>query len=336
MNELSPLLEIKNLKVNFYLTEGMVEAVRGVDLKIYRNKTLGIVGESGCGKSVMSQAILRIVPEPGKISEGELLFSRNGGELVDLVKLKQKGKEIRNIRGKEISIIFQEPMTALSPLYTIGNQIIEAVNVHQGVNKKEALKLAKEMLSKVGIPRSDLRINQYPFELSGGLRQRAVIAMALICHPKLLIADEPTTALDVTIQAQILKLFKDLQTEFKMSVIFITHDIAVISEIADEVAVMYLGRIVEQGATREILSNPLHPYTKGLLQCVHKFGSKSSDRLIPIKGTLPGPFDKLVGCPFYPRCPIGDQSRCLESVPHLQKISNEHKIACFLVNNKIQ
>jgi oligopeptide/dipeptide ABC transporter ATP-binding protein len=224
-------------------------------------------------------------------------------------------------------------MTALSPLYTIGNQIEEAIKVHRNLNKKETHKLAIDILSKVGIPHPELRINQYPFELSGGLRQRAVIAMALICRPKLLIADEPTTALDVTIQAQILKLFKDLQTEFKMSVIFITHDIAVISEIADEVVVMYLGRIVEQAATCEIFANPLHPYTVGLLQCVHKFGSVSGSRLIPIKGTLPGPFDKLNGCPFYPRCPKGDQSRCLDTVPILRTSTSEHKVACFLADN---
>ena len=289
MQDSSRLLEIRNLKVNFFLDEGTVEAVRGINLEIHRNRTVGLVGESGCGKSVLSQAILRIVPDPGKIVDGQILFWRNGNEPVDLARLDQKGREIRSIRGKEIAIIFQEPMTALSPLYTIGNQITEAIVLHQGVAKKEARKLAVEMLSKVGIPNPHVRIDQYPFELSGGLRQRAVIAMALVCNPTLLIADEPTTALDVTIQAQILKLFQDLQKEFDMSVLFITHDLSVISEIADEVVVMYLGRCVEMGATKEIFASPLHPYTQGLLQSVHKLGRGSDERLVPIKGTMPDP-----------------------------------------------
>ncbi len=323
------MLEIKNLKVSFFLDEGTVEALRGVDLKIYPNKTVGIVGESGCGKSVLSQAILRIVPDPGKIIEGELLFSRDGGETMDLATLDQGGHRIREIRGKDISIIFQEPMTALSPLYTIGNQITEAIILHLKLDKAKARRLAIEILSKVGIPRPETSINQYPFELSGGLRQRAVIAMALVCHPLLLIADEPTTALDVTIQAQILKLFKELQNEYKISILFISHDLAVISEIADEVAVMYLGRIVEQGTTQAIFSHPLHPYTQGLLQCVHKIGRESGKRLVPIKGALPDPFEKLQGCPFYPRCPNANQDICLESVPQLEDFSEGHKAACF-------
>jgi oligopeptide/dipeptide ABC transporter ATP-binding protein len=334
MQDSSRLLEIRDLKVNFFLDEGTVEAVRGISLEIHRNRTLGLVGESGCGKSVLSQAILRIVPDPGKIVEGQILFWRNGNEPVDLVRLDQKGREIRSIRGKEIAIIFQEPMTALSPLYTIGNQITEAIVLHQGVAKKEARQLAIEMLSRVGVPNPDVRIDQYPFELSGGLRQRAVIAMALVCHPKLLMADEPTTALDVTIQAQILRLFQDLQAEFDMSVLFITHDLSVISEIADEVVVMYLGRSVEQGPTEEIFAFPRHPYTQGLLRSVHRLGRGTGERLVPIKGTIPDPFEKVAGCPFYPRCPIGDAKKCLDAVPALAPISDEHKVACFLAGQQ--
>ena len=334
MRDSSRLLEIRDLKVSFFLDEGTVEAVRGISLEIHRNRTLGLVGESGCGKSVLSQAILRIIPDPGKIVEGQILFWRNGSEPVDLARLDQRGREIRSIRGKEIAIIFQEPMTALSPLYTIGNQITEAIVLHQGVAKKEARRLVIEMLSKVGIPNPHVRIDQYPFELSGGLRQRAVIAMALVCSPALLIADEPTTALDVTIQAQILKLFQDLQKEFDMSVLFITHDLSVISEIADDVAVMYLGRCVEKGATKEIFASPLHPYTQGLLKSVHKLGRGRDERLVPIKGTMPDPFEKFEGCPFYPRCPIGDAKKCLEAAPSLETVSDQHAVACYIVRQQ--
>ncbi len=325
------LIDIQDLKVHFFLDEGTVEAVRGVSLKMYPNRTLGLVGESGCGKSVLSQAILRIVPDPGKIVGGKILFRQDSEAPVDLVRLDLKGKEIRRIRGKEIAIIFQEPMTALSPLYTIGNQISEAIVLHQGATKKEARRLALAMLSKVGIPNPGVRIDQYPFELSGGLRQRAVIAMALVCHPKLLIADEPTTAVDVTIQAQILRLFRELQKEFEMAILFITHDLSVVSEVADEVAVMYLGRCVEEAPTKEIFASPLHPYTQGLLQSVHKLGTSRGGRLVPIRGTMPDPFEKVVGCPFYPRCPIGEAGMCLDEVPPLKAVSDRHTVACSRV-----
>ena len=329
MDNNSPLIEIKNLKVNFFLDEGTVEALRGINLNIPRHHTLGIVGESGCGKSVLSQAILRIIPNPGQIIEGEILYHRSNGDLIDLVGLNNRSKEIRSIRGSEISIIFQEPMTALSPLYTIGNQIMEAIRLHQNVNKKEARQLTIDMLAKVGIPRPDYRIDQYPFELSGGLRQRAIIAMALSCQPNLLIADEPTTALDVTIQAQILKLFLELREEFKMSVLFITHDLAVISEIADEVAIIYLGLIVEQAPTDVMFTSPLHPYTQGLLRSVPKMGIASKEPLIPIKGTIPDPFEKFHGCSFFPRCPVGNPKKCKENEPPLLEVASGHKVACF-------
>jgi peptide/nickel transport system ATP-binding protein len=334
MKNASLLVEIKNLKVNFFLDEGTVEALRGVNLKIYNNRTLGIVGESGCGKSVLAQAILRIIPYPGEITEGQILYYRDNDFSKDLVQMNKRGKEIRSIRGSEISLIFQEPMTALSPLYTTGNQIIETIRLHQKVDKKEARKLAIDILDKVGVPRPDIHIDQYPFELSGGLRQRAVIAMALSCHPNLLIADEPTTALDVTIQAQILKLFKKIQEEFKMSVMFITHDLAVISEIAEEVVVMYLGQIVEKASTETMFNNPLHPYTRGLLRSVPKLDPNIEKKLIPIKGTIPDPFDKITGCPFYSRCPLADPNICKDNNPELTQRSPDHQVACFKWDKK--
>jgi peptide/nickel transport system ATP-binding protein len=327
------LLEIKNLVVNFYLDEGTVNAVNGIDLDIYRNRTLGIVGESGCGKSVLAQAILRIIPVPGKIDIGKINYHRSDEESIDLVNLDNTGQKIRNIRGREISMIFQEPMTAFSLLYTIGNQIIEAITLHQKVGKKEAKKIAIDILAKVGIPRPDLRIDQYPFELSGGLRQRAMIAMALACNPHLLIADEPTTALDVTVQSQILKLFQDLKNEFSMALIFISHDLGVISEIADEVVVMYLGQIVEQASVQEIFSNPIHPYTKGLLQSIPSFESESENRLVPIKGTVPDPFKKIEGCPFADRCPEADLKKCKSYNPQLKNIQPGHKVACLITDH---
>jgi peptide/nickel transport system ATP-binding protein len=331
MDQSKPLIEIKNLKVNFVLDEGTVEAIKGVDLEIPSNRTLGIVGESGCGKSVLSQALLRIIPSPGEIVEGEILYHQQNGKPIDLVKLDEKGKQIRSIRGKEIAMIFQEPMTAFSPLYTIGNQVMETIILHQKVDKTKARERAIEMLKKVGVPRPDLRIDQYPFELSGGLRQRAMIAMALSCNPALLVADEPTTALDVTVQAQILRLMKDIQDEFKMAMVFISHDLAVISEVADEVAVMYLGRVVERASAAEIFSHPKHPYTHGLLKSIPTVESGVKDRLVPIAGTVPDPFQKISGCPFFDRCPDAKTDICQQSEPALDQISDHHEVACHLL-----
>jgi peptide/nickel transport system ATP-binding protein len=331
MDQSKPLIEIKNLKVNFFLDEGTVEAIKGVNLEIPSNRTLGIVGESGCGKSVLSQALLRIIPSPGEIVEGEILYHQQNGKPIDLVKLDEKGKKIRSIRGSELAMIFQEPMTAFSPLYTIGNQVMEAIILHQKVDKPKARQRAVDMLTKVGVPRPDLRIDQYPFELSGGLRQRAMIAMALSCNPALLVADEPTTALDVTVQAQILKLMKDIQDEFKMAMVFISHDLAVISEVADEVAVMYLGRVVERASAAEIFSHPKHPYTHGLLNSIPTVESDVTERLIPIAGTVPDPFQQISGCPFFDRCPDAKPDVCEQSEPALNKISDHHEVACHLL-----
>ncbi|UCH11809.1 MAG: ABC transporter ATP-binding protein [Fidelibacterota bacterium] len=322
------LLEIKNLDVNFYLDEGTVEAVQDVSLDIYQDYALGIVGESGCGKSVLSQAIMRIVPRPGEITGGELVYHGHNSHPVDIAKLDGTGKAIRAIRGNEIALILQEPMAALSPLYTVGNQIRDALFQHTSMSRNEARDYIIELLDQVGIPQPETRIDQYPFELSGGLRQRVVIAMAIACKPKLLIADEPTTALDVTIQAQILKLFQELKDSLEISIIFISHDLAVISEIADEVAVMYNGRVVEKGPASKVFAEPLHPYTVGLLKSVPKLGVKSRERLTVIEGSVPDPFMKYKGCAFHPRCSIREEV-CTVQCPTLKTLEQEREVACF-------
>jgi len=324
-----PLLQVKNLKVYFYLEEGILKAVDDVSFDIGRKKVLGIVGESGCGKSVTVQAILRIVPHPGRTVGGEILLHQNGN-LVDLAKLDPFGRDIRAIRGKEITMIFQEPMTSLSPIHTIGNQIMEAVLLHRDMNQNEARELTLEMLYKVGISNPHQRIDEYSYQLSGGLRQRAMIAMALSCNPSLLIADEPTTALDVTVQAQILELMKELQKEFGMSIIYITHNLGVIAEICDEVLVMYLGKVVEYANADEIFHNPLHPYTIGLLKSIPKVGKKARTRLEAIKGTVPLPLDLPRGCRFYQRCREAKKGICNVGNPSLIEVTKGHRVSCFL------
>ncbi|MFN3705843.1 MAG: ABC transporter ATP-binding protein [Thermoflexales bacterium] len=324
-------LEFKDLRVHFFTDEGVVKAVDGVDLAIPRGKTTCIVGESGCGKSVMSLTALRIVQKPGRIVSGQILWRSKSGDVIDLAKLNPKGREIRRIRGAEIAMIFQEPMTSLSPLYTIGNQIGEAIRLHQGVSKQEARARTIEMLRKVRIPRPERLVDEYPFRLSGGMRQRAMIAMALSCNPSLLIADEPTTALDVTTQAQILDLMLDLQREYNMSILFITHDLGVVAEIADYVAVMYLGRIVENGDVDTIFNNPKHPYTQALLSSVPKI-SVTRQPLEPIQGMVPSPFRRPSGCTFHPRCsramPI-----CQTVEPSMIEISPAHRVRCLLYDD---
>jgi len=329
------LLKVDNLKAHFYLDEGVLKAVDGVSFEIEREKVLGLVGESGCGKSVTAQSILRIVPAPGKI-EGKILLQRKNGNAkkgpLDLVRLDSRGKEIRSIRGKEIAMIFQEPMTSFSPLHTIGNQIIEAILLHQNVNKEEARNLAIDMLDKVGIANPQQRVDEYPHQLSGGMRQRGMIAMALSCNPSILIADEPTTALDVTVQAQILELMKSLQAQFGMSIIYITHNLGVIAEISDKVAVMYLGRIVESTDVDDLFYNPLHPYTQALLKSIPRVGKKSRARLESIEGTVPLPLDLPVGCGFYARCPRAKEGICNKDMPPLVEAKKKHRVRCFLYN----
>ena len=301
------LLEVRNLHAHFLLHEGIVNAVNGVSFSIKRGQTLGIIGESGSGKSVTAQSILRLLPNVGRIVDGEiLLHSRTqdgvSREIVDLVQLSADWPEIRSIRWQEIAMIFQEPMTSLSPVHTIADQITEAMLLHyRDMSKSEARERAIHLMTRVGIPHADKLIDSYPFQFSGGMRQRAMIAMALSCKPQLLIADEPTTALDVTIEAQILALIKQLQQEFDMAVMFITHDLAVIGEMADEVMVMYLGEVMEHASVDAIFDQPLHPYTRALWRSIPTVDGEIS-RLTPILGTLPNPFDVQTGCPFYSRC----------------------------------
>ena len=328
------ILEINNLKVSFHLKEGILKAIDGVDLSIRKNSTLGLIGESGCGKSMTARSILQILPGAGQIVQGEILFQKKNGSSVDIAGVPTVSKEIRKIRGDEISMIFQDPMTSFSPVHTIGNQIIEAVMLHSAKNKKEARETAIDVLKKVGMPNTEKRIDFYPHQLSGGLRQRAMIAMALSCNPSLLIADEPTTALDVTIQAQILELMKRLQKESGMAVLYITHNLGVIAEIADEVAVMYLGMIVEQSSVKDIFRKPLHPYTDQLMKAIPKIGIKSKEKLAAIDGVVPMPINLPVQCGFYPRCTKAIEGRCSNAVPALKEIEEGHFVRCFLYHDE--
>ena len=327
-----PLIEIKGLKTYFHTEGGVVRAVDGVDFTIEPETTLGIVGESGCGKSVTALSILRLIPTPpGQIVAGEILFHQNG-EIWDLAKLNPKGSQMRSIRGNEIAMIFQEPMTSLNPVYTIGKQIMESIIQHQNLNKRAARKKAIEMLQAVGIPLPEQRVDEYPHQLSGGMRQRAMIAMALSCNPALLIADEPTTALDVTIQAQVLELMNNLRRDFNAAILFITHDLGVIAGMADDVAVMYLGKIVEIGTVWDIFNHPKHPYTQGLMKSLPSLSTQTKKRLIPIEGVVPDLLDVPPGCGFGPRCPEAKEI-CLKESPALKEVTPGHRVACCLNNN---
>lgn len=310
-----PVLKIEELQTFFYTEEGEIRAVDGVNLNLERGKVLAVVGESGCGKSVTAYSILRLIRKPGRIVGGRILFYPKGSETpVDIGRLNEKSRELYRIRGGRISMIFQEPMSALSPVHTIGNQICEAILLHQEVTEAQAREKAIEMLRKVGIPAAERRIDLYPHELSGGMRQRVVIAMALVCNPEVLIADEPTTALDVTIQAQILRLIEELRNERGTSVVFITHDLGVVAQIADEVAVMYLGRVIENAPVREALKRPLHPYTAALLKSLPGIAG-DCERLPAIRGSVPSLTAIPQGCPFHPRCEFAQKDRCNVGVP---------------------
>jgi peptide/nickel transport system ATP-binding protein len=328
--ERSTLLSVRNLHTSFFQDEGTTKAVDGASFDVREGRTLGIVGESGCGKSVTAQSILRIVDAPGRIVEGEILLTREDGTQTDLVKLAPNGREIRAIRGGEIGLVFQEPMTSFSPVHTVGAQIIEAVMLHGDVDAKEARRRGIEALRKVGVPKPERRIDEYSFELSGGLRQRAMIAVALSCDPRLLIADEPTTALDVTTQAQILDLLRHIQRERAMAIMLITHNLGVVAEMADDVVVMYLGRVVEQGNVDDIFHDPKHPYTKALLQSIPSIESEPRVRLPTITGSIPHPFNRPAGCPFHPRCASFMAGRCDASAPTLQSLGEGRKVSCFL------
>ncbi len=326
-----PLLEIKDLKTYFFLEKGVVRAVDGVNLTLRRKTTLGIVGESGCGKSITAMSIMRLIQSPpGKIVTGEiLLHSEVSKDVIDLTKLDPHASTMRRIRGGEIAMVFQEPMTSLNPLYTVGSQIAEAIQLHQGLNKKDALDRALDMLTKVQISIPHQRLHEYPHQLSGGMRQRVMIAMALSCNPSILIADEPTTALDVTVQAQILSLMRDLQENVDSSIIMITHNLGVVSQMAHYVAVMYLGKVVEYGTTQDIFHRSLHPYTVGLLNSVPVLGRKGNKVLVPIEGIVPSPMNIPPGCPFATRCPKVMQ-KCREDSPKLELIEPGHFVSCWL------
>ncbi len=322
------VLQVKDLKINIKTDDGILTPVRGVNFEIGKGETLGLVGESGCGKSLTSKAILGINAKNCK-AEGEILFDAENLGMTDLLKLKPRGEEIRSIRGKQISMIFQEPMVAFSPMYTIGNQINEATLLHITRDKKKAKEISLGVMKKVGIANAEKRYDQYPHEFSGGMLQRALIAMALVCNPKLLIADEPTTALDVTIQAQILELMKELQKDFGMSILFITHDLGTVARMCDRVAVMYLGKIVETAPAVEIFKNPQHPYTRGLIGSVHKIGTKGQDRLFSIEGTVPVAMNLPKRCGFYDRCDKRIEGVCDVQEPELVDSGDNHRVACF-------
>jgi dipeptide transport system ATP-binding protein len=322
------VLEVKDLHVSFKTYGGEVKAVRGVTFDLHKGETLAIVGESGCGKSVTSQSIMRLIPEPpGKFDGGSIIYKDN-----DLTKLKES--EMRKIRGSDISMIFQDPMTSLNPTLTIGDQLTEGILQHMKLSNEQAKKVAIDMLDLVGIPSPHVRLKQYPHQFSGGMRQRIVIAMALVCSPEVLIADEPTTALDVTIQAQILELFRGIQKKTGVSIILITHDLGVVAQVADRIAVMYAGKIVETGTRREIFYNPQHPYTKGLLNSVPRLDVDGAD-LIPIGGTPPDLFSPPAGCPFTARCPYAMEV-CDKMYPYETKLTSSHGVDCWLQDERAQ
>jgi peptide/nickel transport system ATP-binding protein len=323
------LLSVRDLKTYFFADEGVSKAVDGASFDVHPGKTLGIVGESGCGKSVTARSILRIVERPGRIVGGEILLNQPTG-MLDLAGLAQDGRQMREIRGGEIALVFQEPMTSFSPVHTIGSQIMEAIQLHRQVSKAEARTRAVDMMKLVGIPRAEARIGEYAYQLSGGLRQRAMIAMALAATPRLLIADEPTTALDVTTQSQILSLLRELQRRTAMAIMLITHDLGVIAEMADEVVVMYLGRVVEQGPVDEIFHNARHPYTQALLRSIPSVHAPGRSRLPTISGSIPHPFNRPTGCPFHPRCPAFMQGTCERQEPVLAPLDERHHVSCFL------
>lgn len=352
------IVSVRDLEVEFPTALGVVRALNGVNFDVPRGKVLGIVGESGCGKSVTARALLRIIEHPGHITGGSMIFNRDdaagGGqgdllvdaddqetakatteEGVDLTKLDPRGAAMRSIRGAEIAMIFQEPMTSLNPVYTIGSQIEEAILLHQTSDKKVAAEQAVDMLRQVGMPNPERIAKSYPHELSGGMRQRAMIAMALSCHPTLLIADEPTTALDVTTEAQILSLMRKLKADIGMSIMFITHSMGVVAQLCDEVVVMYLGRVVERASVDDIFYNPKHPYTRSLLRSIPRIGAAEHAPLEVIKGSIPDPYLRVPGCTFHPRCPDFMEGVCDTVIPveTLLEGPNRHGVRCHLYND---
>lgn len=329
-----PVLRVEDLQTYFFTQEGVVKAVDGANFNVYPGKTLGIVGESGCGKSIASKSILQIVDKPGRVVGGSAYYNLKeaSGQYrqLDLLSLPPASREMRAIRGGEISMIFQEPMSSFSPVHTIGNQLIETIRLHTDTSEAGARDIALDWLRRVGISNPEQRMNDYPYRLSGGQCQRAMIAMALSTNPRILIADEPTTALDVTTQAQILNLLQELQAAQNMSMIFITHDLGVIAEVADEVAVMYLGRVVERAPIEQLFNDPQHPYTKALLTSIPTIDAKPRERLPSITGSIPNPLNRPTGCPFHPRCPAFMPGTCEVKEPNLTAVGNNHEASCFL------
>jgi oligopeptide/dipeptide ABC transporter ATP-binding protein len=342
----TPLLSVRDLRVSFALDEGLVRAVDGTSFDVMPGQVLGIVGESGCGKSVTMKAILQLVELPGRITSGEIRFRRRppgqeeGGEVVDLAQLSPRGALMRDIRGGEIALIPQEPMAAFSPVHTVGDQVIEAILLHshrwqaEKLSRREARDITVGLFRDVGISMPEQRVDAYSWQLSGGLRQRAMIAMALSCKPRLLIADEPTTAIDVTTQAQVLALLRDLQARYNTAIIFITHDLGVIAQMASYVVVMYLGRVMEQGPVDDIFHEPKHPYTKALLRSIPSLYRETRVALPVISGSLPHPFNRPAGCPFHPRCPEV-MERCSTAVPSLQPVNDRQLASCFLYSDAV-
>ena len=332
-----PILIVRDLRTYFFAEEGVVKAVDGASFELHAGRTLGIVGESGCGKSVTARSILRIVERPGRIVSGEIHLRRPGGnghpgETVDVVRLDPGGRDIRQIRGGEIGLVFQEPMTSFSPVHTIGNQMVETIRLHLGLDAREARQRAVGLLHQVGIPKPERRVDEYAFQLSGGLRQRAMIATALACGPRVLIADEPTTALDVTTQAQILDLLRHLQAREGMAIILITHNLGVVAEMCDEVVVMYLGRVVERGPVDAIFHSPRHPYTRALLRSIPSIQARVRTKLPTIAGSIPHPHNRPAGCPFHPRCVEWIRGTCERYEPELLPVEAESpvSVSCFL------
>jgi len=326
------LIDVRDLHITLDSDGEDIPVVEGINFQLAAGKVLALVGESGCGKSVTSQSILRLLPRELRITSGQINFRAAEGQApVDLAAVAKDGKQIREIRGNHIAMIFQEPMSSFSPLHTMGNQIGEVIRLHLKYSKAETRELCIELLDKVGISDPSRAVDQYPYEFSGGMRQRGMIAKALACNPTLLIADEPTTALDVTIQAQILDLMRGLQAEYGMAIIFITHDLGVVAQIADEVAIMYMGKIVERGPVGEIFHNPQHPYTVNLLRTIPKLGDLRAQRqLAPIRGSVPNLFERPEGCAFHPRCDSFMAGRCDSQFPSSTQLSSEHEVRCFL------
>ncbi len=339
------ILRINNLHTYFYTELGVSKALNGVTLDIPARKVMGVVGESGCGKSVTALSCLRLLAKSAKILKGDITYYRRTakkdgtGVVADEVKLTDlapNGPEIRAIRGAELAMIFQEPMTSLNPAYTVGNQIAEAIILHQEVDEAEAAKRTIKILDQVGMANPKAIFARYPHELSGGMRQRAMIAMGLSCNPAVLFADEPTTALDVTTEAQILDLMRDLQNELGMTIVFITHNLGVVAQMCDYVAVMYLGRIVEQAAIEPLFFDSKHPYTKALLNSIPRAGSRTHARLQPIRGVVPDPYSSIKGCPFHPRCNAFMPGKCNVAVPAMTTVAEGHTVRCFLYSDEVE